>query len=99
MKKITFLVMALVAPWLMAQDSDGPTVDGAVQMNIAAEGDIDAAVGNEANATQALGSIQSGNLVGDVELGIQASGDINAAVGNESCADQQIGTIGEKSTC
>ena len=99
MKKLTFVLMVLVAPWIMAQDSDGPTIEGGVQMNISAEGDINAAVGNEANASQSVGAIESGNIVGDIEMGVEGAGDINAAVGNECCADQQVGTIGKKSTC
>ena len=97
MKKAILLGLALLSPFVLADD--GPTIDGGVEMNVAADGDINAAVGNEAMASQELGSIESGTMTGDIEIGVQASGDINAAVGNKSCADQAVGAIGHKSSC
>lgn len=100
MKKLAiYMVCALLAPFALAQDDDGPTIEGGIQMNVEAAEDINAAVGNEARASQAVGAIESGNIVGDIEMGISAEQDINAAVGNDSCADQQVGTIGKKSSC
>ncbi len=98
MKKFLTIAMLFFTPVLFADD-DGPTIEGGVEMNISAEGNINAAVGNEAMSSQSIGAIESGNIEGDTEIGVQASGDINAAVGNKSCADQQVGTIGKKSTC
>lgn len=99
MKKLAFIVSVLLTPFVVAQDSEGPTIEGGIQMNIQAAEDINAAVGNESEASQAIGAIESGEIVGDIEMGVTADGDINAAVGNKSCADQQIGSIGKKSTC
>ena len=99
MKKLALIASVLLAPFVVAQDSEGPTIEGGIQMNIQAAEDINAAVGNEAMASQAIGAIESGEIVGDIEMGVTADQDINAAVGNKSCADQQIGSIGKKSTC
>ena len=100
MKKLAvYIVCALMAPFALAQDDDGPTIEGGIQMNVEAAEDINAAVGNDARASQAVGAIESGNIVGDIEMGISAEQDINAAVGNDSCADQEVGTIGKKSNC
>ena len=97
MKKAIVLGLALLSPFALADD--GPTIDGGVQLNVQAQEDINAAVGNEAVATQELGSIESGTMTGDIEMEVEATGDINAAVGNKSCADQAVGAIGHKSTC
>lgn len=101
MKKVLVLGLALLSPLVLADDgpTDGPTISGGVQLNVQAQEDINAAVGNEAVATQELGSIESGSMTGDVEMDVEATGDINAAVGNKSCADQAVGTIGHKSSC
>ena len=85
-----------VAPQAYADDAPGtgPSVKGGIQMNVEAAQDVAAAVGNEAEADQELGNIDSGNIVGDVEMGISAEEDVAAAVGNESTAKQKVGTIG-----
>ena len=66
MKKAIVLGLALLSPFALADD--GPTIDGGVQLNVQAQEDINAAVGNEAVATQELGSIESGTMTGDIEL-------------------------------
>ena len=98
MKKILTIAMLFFTPVLFADD-DGPTIEGGVEMNISAEGNINAAVGNEAMSSHSIGAFDSRNIDGATEIRVQAAGDINAAVGNKSCADQQVGTIGKKSTC
>lgn len=99
MKKLAiYMACALLAPFALAQD-DGPTIEGSVELNVEAAEDINAAVGNDARASQSVGAIESGSIDGNIEMGISAEQDINAAVGNDSCADQQIGTIGKKTSC
>lgn len=98
MKKL-ILVAALVAAPAFAQEASGPTINGAVELNVQAGQNLNAAVGNQSKASQALGSIESGNIEGNVETVVVADQNLNAAVGNKSCADQQVGTIGKKSSC
>jgi hypothetical protein len=34
MKKLAFIVSVLLTPFVVAQDSEGPTIEGGIQMNI-----------------------------------------------------------------
>ena len=56
MKKILTIAMLFFTPVLFADD-DGPTIEGGVEMNISAEGNINAAVGNKSCADQQVGTI------------------------------------------
>ncbi len=93
------LALTLVSFSATAQDSDGPTIEGGVQMNISAEQDVSAAIGNKSSATQEIGAIDSGTIEGDTEIAVEAAEDVSAAIGNKACSDQKIGTIGAKNAC
>ena len=102
MKKIfaaTTLAFALASFTAVAQDSTGPTIEGGVEMNISAEQDVSAAIGNQSSATQEIGAIDSGTIEGNTEMAIEAAEDVSAAIGNKSCSDQKIGTIGASNAC
>lgn len=62
-------VSVLSATSVIAQDapSGGPTIDGGVELNVEAGGDISAAIGEESTASQELGDINAGNITGDIE--------------------------------
>lgn len=90
-------VLALAgAAWAEEAPSDGPTIDGGVELNVEAAEDISAAIGNESTASQEIGDINSGNITGDVEEAVSAEGDISAAIGNKACSSQKVGSIGGK---
>lgn len=102
MKKIlaaSVLALTMASFGAQADDSDGPTIEGGVQLNISAEQDVSAAIGNKSSATQEIGSIDSGTIEGDTEIAVEAAEDVSAAIGNKSCSDQKIGTIGAKGAC
>ena len=103
MKKIlslSILGLSLVSFSALAQDtSTGPTIEGGVEMNISAEQDVSAAIGNKSSATQEIGAIDSGSIEGNTEMAVEAAEDVSAAIGNKSCSDQKIGTIGAKNAC
>jgi len=103
MKKLltaSVLGLALMSFSAMAADDDkGPTIEGGVQMNISAEQDVSAAIGNESSATQEIGAIDTGTISGDTEIAVEAAEDVSAAIGNKACSDQKIGTIGAKGAC
>ena len=83
-----------------AQDAtEGPKIEGGVEMNISAEQDVSAAIGNESSATQEIGAIDSGSIEGNTEMAVEAAEDVSAAIGNKACSDQKIGTIGAKNAC
>ena len=92
---VSVLALANVA-WAADAPSDGPTINGGVELNVEAGQDISAAIGNEATASQELGDINSGNITGDIEDTVVADEDISAAIGNKSCASQKVGSIGGK---
>ncbi|MDV7338442.1 hypothetical protein RYZ26_02455 [Terasakiella sp. A23] len=92
------LALSLVSFSAIAQD-EGPTIEGGVQLNISAEEDVSAAIGNKSSATQEIGAIDSGTIEGDTEIAVEAAQDVSAAIGNKSCSDQKIGTIGAKNAC
>jgi hypothetical protein len=98
MKKIILSLLLMVSTYAYAQQ-EGPTIDGGLQMTVTSTGNINASVGKDTTASQAIGAIESGNIKGDLTMTVTAEGNINAAVGDGSCADQQIGTIGKKSSC
>ena len=98
MKILGITVLMSVAFWVNAEEPE-LSIDGAAQMNIAANQMVNASIGVDSTASQAVGAIESGDLSGEIEIGIQASQDVNAAIGDGACADQQIGTIGKKSSC
>lgn len=81
---------------VLAEDApeDGPKIKGGVQMNVEAGQDVSAAIGNEAEAEQELGAIDSGEISGDIEDTVVADEDVSAAIGNKSTAKQKVGTIG-----
>lgn len=96
----TTLALALASFSAVAQDSSsGPTIEGGVEMNISAEQDVSAAIGNKSSATQEIGAIDSGSIEGNTEMAVEAAEDVSAAIGNKSCSDQKIGTIGAKNAC
>jgi len=102
MKKIftaTIMGMAFMSFAAFADDSDGPTIDGAVEQTITATDDIAAAIGDESSATQEIGTIDSGNLEGEIAQTVIATDDIAASIGEKTCVDQKIGTIGSKNAC
>lgn len=102
MKKIGFLAVAVAftVGTAFAQDSsDGPTIEGGVQLNISAEENVSAAIGNQSSATQEIGSIDSGTIAGDTEIAVEAAQNVSAAIGNKACSDQKIGTIGASNAC
>ena len=84
------------AAWAEDAPTDGPTINGGVQLNVEAAEDISAAIGNESTASQELGDINSGNITGDVEDTVAADQDISAAIGNKACSSQKVGSIGGK---
>lgn len=96
MKKM-LLLLSLASLSAFAQQ--GPAITGGVEVTIEAAQNLNAAVGNESSASQAIGAVESGTIKGDLALTISAEQNLNAAVGNKSCADQQIGTIGKASSC
>lgn len=96
---ITAAAMFLALQVQAQQQQAGPDVKGNIKMDINAAKNLNAAVGNETTASQAVGAIESGTIKGDTTMKINAAENLDAAVGNKSCADQQIGTIGKKSTC
>lgn len=98
MKILGITVLMSVAFWVNAEEPE-LSIDGAVEMNITANQMVNASIGVDSTASQAVGAIESGDLSGEIEIGIQASQDVNAAIGDGACADQQIGTIGKKSSC
>lgn len=99
--KSASILLALLscAGLAMAQQQQGPDIEGNVKMTIESAQNLNAAVGNESTASQAIGAIESGSIKGDLTMTIEAQQNLNAAVGNKSCADQQIGTIGKASSC
>ena len=98
MKILGITVLMSIAFWVNAEEPE-LSIDGAAQMNITANQMVNASIGVDSTASQAVGAIESGDLSGEIEIGIQASQDVNAAIGDGACADQQIGTIGKKSSC
>ncbi len=103
MKKVfvaSVLGLSLVSFAASAQDdSTGPQIEGGVEMNISAEQDVSAAIGNQSSATQEIGAIDSGSIEGNTEMAVEAAEDVSAAIGNKACSDQKIGTIGAKNAC
>lgn len=101
MKKLLITSLLLMSTSVIAQQAApaGPKIQGGVDMKIIANTDLNAAVGTESSASQAIGAIESGDIKGGVDMKIIANEDLNAAVGTKSCADQQIGTIGKSSSC
>ena len=102
MKKFGFLVISAAFAFGTAQAQDateGPTIEGGVQLNISAEENVSAAIGNQSSATQEIGSIDSGNIAGDTEIAVEAAQNVSAAIGNKACSDQKIGTIGATNAC
>lgn len=94
------LGVSLMSFAVVAQDSSsGPTIEGGVEMNISAEQDVSAAIGNQSSATQEIGAIDSGSIEGNTEIAVEAAEDVSAAIGNKSCSDQKIGTIGATNAC
>lgn len=98
MKKIVATSLLVLSASAFAQGA-GPSIDGEVKMKIEALQNLNAAVGNESSASQAIGAIESGNIKGGIDMVISAEQNLNAAVGNKACSDQQIGTIGKGSSC
>lgn len=100
MRKLLITTAAIfLAFQVQAQEKAGPEITGNIKLDITAVKNLNAAVGNETTASQAVGAIESGTIKGDTDMKINAAENLNAAVGNKSCADQQIGTVGKKSTC
>ena len=102
MKKLltaSVLSLSLMSFSAIAADDDGPTIEGGVQMNISAEQDVSAAIGESSSATQEIGAIDSGTISGDTEILVEAAEDVSAAIGDKACSDQKIGTIGAKAAC
>lgn len=99
MRKLLITATAMFLAFQVQAQQAGPDIKGDVKMNINAAKNLNAAVGNETTASQAIGAIESGTIKGNTDMKINTTENLNAAVGNESCADQQIGTIGKKSTC
>lgn len=94
------LTFALGAGSALAQSAtSGPTIDGGVELNVTADQDVSAAIGDGADSTQEIGSIDSGNITGDIEETVQAAEDVSASIGKDSCSDQKIGTIGASADC
>ena len=95
MKILGIAVLMSVALWVNAEEPE-LSIDGAVEMNITANQMVNASIGVDSTASQAVGAIESGDLSGEIEIGIQASQDDNAEIADGASADQQIGTIGKK---
>lgn len=93
------LTMVSFAAFAADETTDGPNIEGGVQLNISAEQDVSAAIGNQSSATQEIGAIDSGTIAGDTEIAVEAAEDVSAAIGNKACSDQKIGTIGAKGAC
>tara|TARA_B110000259_G_scaffold185056_1_gene233347 strand:- start:845 stop:1135 length:291 start_codon:yes stop_codon:yes gene_type:complete len=96
MKNLALLTLTAFAFSASAQTL---SIDGNTSMNISSEQNLNASVGANTKASQAMGAIESGDIKGNTTMAIEAAQNLNAAVGDGSCADQQIGTIGKKSTC
>lgn len=99
MRKLSITLAAMFLAFQAHAQQEGPNIKGDVNMQINASKNLNAAVGNETTASQAVGAIESGTIKGNTNMKINAVENLNAAVGNESCSDQQVGTIGKKSTC
>lgn len=94
---IALVAVSFMASPVFAADAPAtgePNIDGAIQLNVQAGEDVAAAIGNESEADQELGNIDSGNVTGDIEDTVVADQDVSAAIGNESTAKQKVGTIG-----
>ncbi len=98
MKKLGLLATAMLFS-IGSSYAQDPTIEGGVELNISAEQDVSAAIGNESSATQEIGAIDSGNIEGNTAITIEAAEDVSAAIGNKACSDQKIGTIGATNAC
>ena len=99
MKYLVIMVLMSVSLFANAAEETELKIEGAVQLDVSAELDVNASIGKDSIASQAIGAIESGDLQGDIQVGVEAASDVNAAIGDGACADQQIGTIGKKSSC
>ena len=99
MKYLVSMVLMSVSLFAMAEDEPGLSLSGGVNLDVSAEQDVNASIGKDSVASQAIGAIESGDLSGEIQVGVEAAQDVNAAIGDGACADQQIGTIGKKSSC
>lgn len=96
MKKliVSAAILALSASVAHADDAPaGPTIEGAIDINVESTGTINAAVGNEAIANQEALGVKSGTISGGIEMTGAINEDINAAVGNKATATQEMMSI------
>ncbi len=94
----TLAAALLMSTSVMAESAPagGPTIDGGVKIDLNADANIAAGIGNESKAAQELGNINDGNISGGVDEVENYTGNIAAGIGNKSCASQKIGSIGGK---
>jgi hypothetical protein len=73
----------------------GVEVNGLALNLTSANNDLNAAIGNNSTAKQAIGVINGNSKINGLALNLtSANNDLNAAIGNNSVACQAVGVIG-----